>query len=97
MPSPLKSPARIPPRSVSRCSAFSWQGHIVNVTSRGAYRGEPEAPAYGAAKAGEGPVVRAGPTDAATGYWLLLATVEVFESQLVGMSPLDVKVCKRQS
>jgi NAD(P)-dependent dehydrogenase (short-subunit alcohol dehydrogenase family) len=27
-------------------------GHIVNVTSRGAYRGEPEAPAYGAAKAG---------------------------------------------
>lgn len=27
-------------------------GHLVNVTSRGAYRGEPEAPAYGAAKAG---------------------------------------------
>nr|MEE4266568.1 SDR family oxidoreductase [Candidatus Krumholzibacteria bacterium] len=27
-------------------------GHIVNITSRGAYRGEPEAPAYGAAKAG---------------------------------------------
>ncbi|MFO7652796.1 MAG: SDR family oxidoreductase [Candidatus Krumholzibacteriia bacterium] len=27
-------------------------GHIVNVTSRGAFRGEPEAPAYGAAKAG---------------------------------------------
>jgi 3-oxoacyl-[acyl-carrier protein] reductase len=27
-------------------------GHVVNVTSRGAYRGEPEAPAYGAAKAG---------------------------------------------
>ena len=26
-------------------------GHIVNITSRGAYRGEPEAPAYGAAKA----------------------------------------------
>jgi 3-oxoacyl-[acyl-carrier protein] reductase len=27
-------------------------GHIVNVTSRGAYRGEPEAPAYGVSKAG---------------------------------------------
>lgn len=26
-------------------------GHIVNVTSRGAFRGEPEAPAYGASKA----------------------------------------------
>ena len=26
--------------------------HIVNITSRGAYRGEPEAPAYGASKAG---------------------------------------------
>jgi 3-oxoacyl-[acyl-carrier protein] reductase len=27
-------------------------GHIINVTSRGAFRGEPEAPAYGASKAG---------------------------------------------
>ena len=27
-------------------------GHIVNVTSRGAFRGEPEAPAYAASKAG---------------------------------------------
>jgi NAD(P)-dependent dehydrogenase (short-subunit alcohol dehydrogenase family) len=27
-------------------------GYIVNVSSRGAFRGEPEAPAYGAAKAG---------------------------------------------
>lgn len=27
-------------------------GHIVNITSRGAYRGEPEAPAYGVSKAG---------------------------------------------
>lgn len=28
------------------------RGYIVNVSSRGAFRGEPEAPAYGAAKAG---------------------------------------------
>ncbi len=28
------------------------KGHIVNVSSRGAFRGEPEAPAYGASKAG---------------------------------------------
>jgi len=28
------------------------RGWIINVTSRGAYRGEPQAPAYGAAKAG---------------------------------------------
>jgi NAD(P)-dependent dehydrogenase (short-subunit alcohol dehydrogenase family) len=27
-------------------------GHVVNVASRGAFRGEPEAPAYGASKAG---------------------------------------------
>jgi len=27
-------------------------GHVVNVSSRGAYRGEPQAPAYGASKAG---------------------------------------------
>ena len=27
-------------------------GHIVNISSRGAFRGEPEAPAYGASKAG---------------------------------------------
>jgi 3-oxoacyl-[acyl-carrier protein] reductase len=27
-------------------------GHVVNITSRGAYRGEPTTPAYGAAKAG---------------------------------------------
>ena len=30
----------------------SGGGHLVNITSRGAFRGEPEAPAYGAAKAG---------------------------------------------
>lgn len=28
------------------------RAHIVNISSRGAYRGEPEAPAYGASKAG---------------------------------------------
>lgn len=27
-------------------------GHIINISSRGAFRGEPEAPAYGASKAG---------------------------------------------
>ena len=27
-------------------------GHIVNISSRGAFRGEPDAPAYGASKAG---------------------------------------------
>ncbi|MFH1277551.1 MAG: SDR family oxidoreductase [Candidatus Eisenbacteria bacterium] len=35
-----------------RRMAESGGGHIVNVTSRGAFRGEPEAPAYGASKAG---------------------------------------------
>jgi NAD(P)-dependent dehydrogenase (short-subunit alcohol dehydrogenase family) len=30
----------------------SGGGHIVNVSSRGAFRGEPDAPAYGASKAG---------------------------------------------
>jgi NAD(P)-dependent dehydrogenase (short-subunit alcohol dehydrogenase family) len=33
-------------------SLISHQGRVVNVTSRGAFRGEPECPAYGAAKAG---------------------------------------------
>jgi 3-oxoacyl-[acyl-carrier protein] reductase len=32
--------------------AARGSGRIINVTSRGAYRGEPQAPAYGAAKAG---------------------------------------------
>ena len=32
--------------------AAAGGGHVVNVSSRGAYRGEPTAPAYGAAKAG---------------------------------------------
>ncbi len=33
-------------------SLISNRGRVVNVTSRGAFRGEPECPAYGAAKAG---------------------------------------------
>jgi 3-oxoacyl-[acyl-carrier protein] reductase len=33
-------------------SASSGRGRIVNISSRGAFRGEPEAPAYGASKAG---------------------------------------------
>ncbi len=32
--------------------AARGNGRIINITSRGAYRGEPQAPAYGAAKAG---------------------------------------------
>jgi len=31
---------------------FSGSGRIINVSSRGAFRGEPDAPAYGASKAG---------------------------------------------
>ena len=36
----------------SRSMAASGGGRIVNISSRGAFRGEPEAPAYGASKAG---------------------------------------------
>lgn len=36
----------------ARQMADQGGGHIVNVSSRGAFRGEPEAPAYGASKAG---------------------------------------------
>jgi len=36
----------------ARQMAAQGGGHIVNVSSRGAFRGEPEAPAYGASKAG---------------------------------------------
>ncbi|MBC8367102.1 SDR family oxidoreductase [bacterium] len=35
-----------------RAMAERGDGRIVNVSSRGAFRGEPEAPAYGASKAG---------------------------------------------
>jgi 3-oxoacyl-[acyl-carrier protein] reductase len=44
------------PAHLSYCAARSMaergQGRIVNVSSRGAYRGEPDAPAYAASKAG---------------------------------------------
>jgi NAD(P)-dependent dehydrogenase (short-subunit alcohol dehydrogenase family) len=36
----------------ARAMAASGGGRIVNLSSRGAFRGEPEAPAYGASKAG---------------------------------------------
>jgi NAD(P)-dependent dehydrogenase (short-subunit alcohol dehydrogenase family) len=36
----------------ARAMAGSRGGRIVNISSRGAFRGEPEAPAYGASKAG---------------------------------------------
>jgi 3-oxoacyl-[acyl-carrier protein] reductase len=38
-------------RSEARDDAFG-RGRIVNISSRGAFRGEPDAPAYGASKAG---------------------------------------------
>jgi NAD(P)-dependent dehydrogenase (short-subunit alcohol dehydrogenase family) len=38
--------------SASRAMAAAGGGRIVNISSRGAFRGEPHAPAYGAAKAG---------------------------------------------
>lgn len=44
------------PANICYCAARHMIGHgggkIVNVSSRGAFRGEPEAPAYGASKAG---------------------------------------------
>jgi len=44
------------PANVCWCAARhmigAGGGHIVNVSSRGAFRGEPDAPAYGASKAG---------------------------------------------
>ncbi len=36
----------------ARAMAAAGRGRIVNISSRGAFRGEPEAPAYGASKAG---------------------------------------------
>ncbi len=47
----LTAPAVILKAAVEHLKAAGG-GHLVNITSRGAFRGEPEAPAYGAAKAG---------------------------------------------
>jgi len=44
------------PANLCFCAAKTMMqqksGHIINISSRGAFRGEPDAPAYGAAKAG---------------------------------------------
>ena len=45
------SPARRTSRG-ARCATCADGGHVVNVSSRGAFRGEPRHPAYGASKAG---------------------------------------------
>ena len=47
----LSGPAHVIQGAVPHLSAAGG-GHVVNITSRGAFRGEPEAPAYGASKAG---------------------------------------------
>jgi len=47
----LDGPAHVIHGAVPHLTAAGG-GHIVNITSRGAFRGEPMAPAYGAAKAG---------------------------------------------
>jgi NAD(P)-dependent dehydrogenase (short-subunit alcohol dehydrogenase family) len=47
----LTGPAHVIHGAVRHLDAAGG-GHIVNVSSRGAFRGEPQAPAYGAAKAG---------------------------------------------
>ncbi|MCP4571652.1 MAG: SDR family oxidoreductase [bacterium] len=47
----LTGPALVIRGAVSHLEAAGG-GHVVNISSRGAYRGEPGAPAYGAAKAG---------------------------------------------
>jgi len=46
----LKAPAHL--SFLAQDELADGQGAIVNVSSRGAYRGEPDAPAYGASKAG---------------------------------------------
>lgn len=46
----LTAPALICEAAVPLLAAS--RGHIVNISSRGAFRGEPEAPAYGASKSG---------------------------------------------
>jgi 3-oxoacyl-[acyl-carrier protein] reductase len=47
----LKGPANLS-YFAARAMAVSGGGRIVNISSRGAFRGEPESPAYGASKAG---------------------------------------------
>ena len=47
----LSGPAHLLHGAVPHLEAAGG-GHIINITSRGAFRGEPEAPAYGASKAG---------------------------------------------
>jgi len=47
----LTGPAHLLHAAIPHLEA-SGGGHIVNISSRGAFRGEPEAPAYGASKAG---------------------------------------------
>jgi NAD(P)-dependent dehydrogenase (short-subunit alcohol dehydrogenase family) len=47
----LHGPAHVMYGAVPHLKAAGG-GHIVNISSRGAFRGEPEAPAYGASKAG---------------------------------------------
>lgn len=48
----LTAPALLCFHAGRAMAASGVRGRIVNVSSRGAFRGEPEAPAYGAAKAG---------------------------------------------
>jgi len=47
----LSGPAHVLHGAIGHLEAAGG-GHIVNISSRGAFRGEPEAPAYGASKAG---------------------------------------------
>jgi NAD(P)-dependent dehydrogenase (short-subunit alcohol dehydrogenase family) len=47
----LEGPAHLS-HLAARAMAEAGGGRIVNISSRGAFRGEPEAPAYGASKAG---------------------------------------------
>jgi len=53
----LNAPAQLTQRAVRLMQSKATQGafgrgRVINITSRGAFRGEPEAPGYGAAKAG---------------------------------------------
>jgi NAD(P)-dependent dehydrogenase (short-subunit alcohol dehydrogenase family) len=47
----LSGPAHVLHGAIPHLEA-SGGGHVVNISSRGAFRGEPDAPAYGASKAG---------------------------------------------